>query len=57
MGRLFYNNFKKWRTEVSFYFHLQLRKTAFEQLLSYEVTHVIKSKKQFQSKLKKKVSN
>ena len=57
MGGLFYNNFKKWLTEVSFYFHLQLRKTTFGQLLSYEVTHVIKSKKQFQSKLKKKVSN
>ena len=39
-GRFFYDNLKKSLADVSFYFHLQLRKTIPERLLSYEVTLV-----------------
>ena len=45
MGIFLDNNFKKSQAEVSFYFHLQLRKTILEWLLPYEVTLVAKCKK------------
>ena len=44
-GRFFYINFKKSLAEVSFYFHLRLRKTILERLLSYEITLIRKCKK------------
>ena len=46
-------NLKKFLLEVSFCFHLQLRKTIFERLLSYDVTLVRKCIKQFQNKWNK----
>ena len=52
-GSFFYNSFKKSLAVVSFYFHLQFRKTILKRLLCYEVNLVRKCRKQCQNQWNK----